>query len=310
MAVGAVGAVVLFLVIIQGFGGGSSGPSELEQVKKQVQDAETKVARGEKLRKELVELQNRSLPSDRNVAGSQYSYWLTDKLERTHLASKVQAQKATVNAKDRFTRYTFDLTASGTLEQISHFLYEFYAAGHLHKIVSLTIKPEKGTQLTMHALIEAIGLDDAASKNKLPVGAPSRLAEKDFAIYKKAIVGRDMFAKYVPPKPPPPPVASVPRAPDPPPPAFDHAKFARVTSLFQTPEGSEAFLRVMTTDEMLTLKAGDEFTVGTIKGLVTKITQQGVEFVADGKLKMVPLGKALTEATTIEEVGTEEPGLE
>ena len=88
-----------------------------------------------------------SLPSDPNIAASEYKAWLVKLAEDTAGLKKVSpAQPAFVpvkfqRRKDVFNQMTIALTCEGTLPEFTTFLYEFHRSKMLHRISRLSISP-------------------------------------------------------------------------------------------------------------------------------------------------------------------------
>lgn len=96
-----------------------------------------------------------------------------------------------------------------------------------------------------------------------------------------------------------PPPRPAPVATAPPPPKFDTAKFTFLTGVIGTDvEGeSEAWLQVRTTGQMLKLRAGADFDVGSLQGKIVHIGEQEIEIeTADGKRLVVYVGENLRDA--------------
>jgi hypothetical protein len=119
----------------------------------------------------------------------------------------------------------------------------------------------------------------------------------------KTIVGRNLFAEYVPPAPPrrdpPRVVQEPPPRRDPPRPSFDVAKHARLTAIVEQNNQPQVWIRVMTSGDLLMLSEGEEFTVGGVKCQVLEIGDDEAIVAADGKRLMVSLGDNLREAAEV-----------
>ena len=274
---------------------------QLESLQTQLKKNQTKLDNYRKQQKHLAELQRLSLPVDHDLARSLYANWLLQKVSAAGMTNLEVTPLAAQYYKDNFDKNTFAINARGTLESVTKLLYEFYQGDHLHKIHVLNIKPnDNGKDLSLQMSVEALSIVGAPRKETLNTSVSPRLAEKDFAKYKDAIVTRNLFAAYVAPKPPrqEPPVVRVdpPKQPDPPP-SFDPAKFAKVTAILTSKSGPEAWLLVQTTGKLLKLKEGDSFEVGNIHGQVIRIDLNSMEYSTDGRRKTVPVGKSLREST-------------
>ncbi|HZZ71411.1 MAG TPA: hypothetical protein VFE24_04105 [Pirellulales bacterium] len=308
-AVGALGSLVACVLIYKGVTSSFASRTEvLNKSQMQLADKQAKLQVAARQRAELKQLDAQSLPTDRQLARSEYQNWLIKCVEQSGLKEPdVQSQQPTLAAKDGFQKFTFTVSGRGTLENVTKFLYGFYQGNHLQKIRRLALKEaDNSKQLTMTVAIEALSLFDADRSDRLNTAPATRLAEKDLSKYKEAIVGRNLFAAYVAPPPvhvvreerpkPTPQPTYVP----PPKPEFDQAKFAKITSILASKEGVEAWLLVQTTGKLLKLHQGDSFEVGSVSGQVTRIDYNSMEFTSDGKTRSVPLGGSLRDSTVVE----------
>jgi hypothetical protein len=112
--------------------------------------------------------------------------------------------------------------------------------------------------------------------------------------YRQAIVTRNVYTAYVPPRPP-----AVKNSDPPKPPPFDEAQQAVVTAILDEGGAPQAWVNVRTSGKLLKLREGEEFTVGSLKGTITRIGPQEIEFLADGKRRLVALGKSLRDGREI-----------
>ena len=82
--------------------------------------------------------------------------------------------------------------------------------------------------------------------------------------------------------------------PPPPPPPFDTAKHTFLTGVVGADDQSEAWLQVRTTGQMLKLRTGEKFDVGTLKGKIHFIGEQEIQIeTTDGKRLLVYIGECL-----------------
>jgi hypothetical protein len=136
---------------------------------------------------------SQSLPTNPEVAQSLYRAWLLELGEYVGIAGR------TVNAtqpvrRRAFYSMNFSMRGRGTLEQLTQFLYEFYNAGHLHKITSISMTPlGKGGTLDISVVIEALILPQANRPDRLATGRAYRLASMSLDDY-EVIPKRDLFS--------------------------------------------------------------------------------------------------------------------
>ena len=249
---------------------------------------------------QIAEWQRRSLPSDRDLARTQYTNWLTSLAHQTKFKdASVSGTGGFEHRGGVFHRLDFVVSGRGSLQQLTQFLHAFYAAGHLHQIRTVAVKPsgnpaDMGLSFTVSALV----LPGADREDRLAEGLPSPLALGNLAAY-SGFAERRPFEPYVPPPPPRPPVArEAPRA-APRPPAFNVAAHAVVTAILGVGDAPQAWVRVRTTEETLKLREGDAFKVGALSGTVVRINGRSMEFTSGGKLHLVALGDSLAKAVVV-----------
>lgn len=144
-----------------------------------------------------------------------YGFWLNDLAEAelsnvTFNANKSGAlgsnnQKAGAVA----TKHSFSIIATGTLPQLTSFLYKFHYPNILHRITTLSIIPKSRAQgneqvrtgeLDLRINVEALSLTDADVDKMLAIDEPSNRLNKSFEEYAQSIVRRNIFG---PPNNPP-----------------------------------------------------------------------------------------------------------
>ena len=289
--------------------------AQLDNLRKKLSGRETQIKLAREQTKKLRTLEQMSLPTDRDVATSLYQHWLESLVEKSKFSNWGVRPTGTVAVKDGgFEKLTFSLNADGSLEGIVAFLFDFYRADSLHKIQGLSIKAsdsDKKSSLQLQLSVEALVLSTAARKDGLNSGESKRLLESEFAKYKDAIVGRNLFAAYKPPPPPTPPrVERVVEAPAPPPRPRepDPAAFAKVTSILASEKDAEVWILAQLTGKTLKLRVGDTFDVGTVKGEITAIDQDRVEMNLNGARTTVLLGQNLRDAASTLSTSTAAPG--
>jgi hypothetical protein len=153
-----------------------------------------------KATRQLLDLQKRSLPNDRERAHSAYQQWLLDLVDRLEfLQPSVQVADRRAGGSS-YDQSRFEISADATLEQLTKFLAKFYSSGDLHRIHQLTIKPVPGSRrLTVLIVIEAIGLPGSQRTTVGDIASP-QLASLDLQAMQDTILDRNMF---FPPNEPP-----------------------------------------------------------------------------------------------------------
>jgi len=85
----------------------------------------------------------RTLPQNQNAAQFQYSYWLLELLQYSGFQNPYVDPHRPVRVPSGAS-FQFTILCTGTLEQLSHFLFEFYYAPFLHRITTMTMAPDEG----------------------------------------------------------------------------------------------------------------------------------------------------------------------
>lgn len=153
----------------------------------------------------LAALEQYSLPYHQELAQSRYQDWLlnlvkTVKFEQPGVdagppAPVSRKSRSSGQSRKIFTRYPFAVRGRGTLHQVTRFMYEFYRAGHLHKIRSVTLTPRAGgSQLDITLSIEALGLAGCEREKDLSSVPSGRLASRTLGDY-MPIVRRNIFSR-------------------------------------------------------------------------------------------------------------------
>lgn len=136
---------------------------------------------------------SQSLPADPRVAQSLYRAWLLEMAEYVGISGR------TVNATEpsrqtAFYSMNFSLRGRGSLEQLTQFLYEFYNAGQLHKITSISMTPSGNAgMLDLSIVIEALILPQANRPDRLSTSRAYRLASLSLDDY-QVIHERNLFS--------------------------------------------------------------------------------------------------------------------
>jgi hypothetical protein len=260
--------------------------TDLTNLKRNVNKQETEVALINKALAQRRELEKRSLPIDPVAAHALYQDWLLDLIiVQGKLDDPIVTYRPEPGNPKGYEPLGFDVKGRGSLDQITKVLYEFYAAGHLHQITSLDIKPqpkEGNLQLNMH--VEAIILPGTDRQDSLTTEKGDSLAISSYDAYQKPIAERNLFAEYTP-------KVSKPEGKP-----LDAAKFAFVSSIVRgIDDRPSVWIHERTAGKTTQLFVGNDFEVAGVKGKVKSIDIDGgsVELEIDGKTVTVPWGKSL-----------------
>ena len=230
-----------------------------------------------KAEKELDLLKVQSLPSNLEVARSQYQAWLLALVEHVGLVNPNIDSSEPIKRK-KYTTLAFSVRGKGDLEQLTRFLFEFYSTDHLHQIRSLSIMPLQGANLLELSIsIEAMVLPQAASRDRLVTRRATRLASAQLEEY-QSIIQRNLFGLST---------------------TADPMNFAVLTSVNSVDGMAEAWFSLRNTDEILRLRPGDPIEVGQFKGTVREITDEDVVLESEGDRWLMTIGETLSQASAL-----------
>lgn len=225
--------------------------------------------------KRLKEYERRSLPSDTEVARSQYQDWLLGTASTVGLKDLTVNSSQPMNRKGLFSVISYSVRAEGSLDQLTAFLFEFYTAGHLHQIRSISMTPmQKTGELDLSITIEAASLPGADRKDTLTEERIDRLASASLDAY-SPFAQRNFFA--------------VGGGLDP----TDQTYLSAVNYVNGKPE---AWFTLRDTDELLKLRQGDPLSIGQFTGTIAEIDDADVILESEGQRWLLTIGECLTEA--------------
>ncbi|MDZ4820552.1 MAG: hypothetical protein SGJ20_16425 [Planctomycetota bacterium] len=279
---------------------------QLETAHKNLRTKQAKVAVGSKLIARRAELEKRSLPSNKEIASSQYHDWLLVTTSQLKLQEPVITPQRLRSSQKHFQKLGYTITAKSSLDQLTRLLYTFYSTDHLHQIRALNIKQiDKSPLLDVTMTVEAMILPGADRKDALAKQPGKNLELSSLKDYQSAIVDRNLFAEYMPPKPAVVEATRERPKETPKPPSFDVARLAYVSSIVIDVEGRpQVWLNERNTNKTTKLFEGDKFEVGEVKGEVLKILfeQRQVEVRVDGKSLLLSQHKSIGETVAEQKV--------
>jgi hypothetical protein len=218
----------------------------------------------------------RSLPPDPVDATSLYQNWLIELATRTKLSDvSVKALRTDSKPKgDAYYLISATLKAQGTLGKLCDFLYEFRAAGLLHRVSQMRLSSKQHTGdpvLEIDLTVEGLSLKDAPPRTTL---APdSKLADvagdkpskerKDY----DGLVTKNLFVRgYNGPPKPPGPLS----------PEEDPLQLVRLVGSFSAGGSFYATMYDPSTNRETNLTTGGNFNVAGLEG---KVVSVGIDFV-------------------------------
>ena len=261
---------------------GKQGDAALAKVTKDIETVEDLVMRGVDAGDRLEIYEQMSLPFNVEIARSRYQDWLHDLVEQNSLRqSTVEVgMPASVTVKDgdkkreAFKRYAFTVSAVGSLEQVTSFLYDFYRAGYLHKLNTVSFSKAGGQQFNMSIAGEALGIATCLRERELPTVTANRLAKSDFDAY-EGIVRRNIFSREV----------------------GATLKMVSLTSVTYDKSGMpEAWFKVGKARATKKTQRGVKFSVSIHEIEVIDIQPRSVLLLVDGAVTEIMLGQSLADA--------------
>jgi hypothetical protein len=200
---GIVGLLVLVLLVMWGAykvrGMFLARRAEIGRLTETEKKIELMSVRQSELSQAQERLAERGLPANPGTAQQLYRQWLTQLVHQP----EIDFDNAVIDAPDRVssgsgvgvTKLKFHVNGQGTVTQIIKFLYGFYRADHLHKIVSLSAKPQKNSaKLEVRVTIEALSLPNSNNKDQLSTNISPRLTYATAEEYLSRIGRRNFFS--------------------------------------------------------------------------------------------------------------------
>jgi hypothetical protein len=308
----AIGALLLVTAGTRGYGTYRQAvelrQATLISAEQALSEARADVQRSQRARHRLQQWRKKSLPTDHDIARSLYQDWLHQEL--TQASMQVKELRDTTSGLPRsrpgqtarYRQFTFSVRAQGTLEGLARFLYQFYAAPHLHGISTASLNPTADRRaLNLALTIEAIAVpgcqrtDQLAADTQGPAegSAPGSLEKRKFKQTLKAILSRNPFAAYRPNQGPT-ESASQPTGP-----VKDTAEQAKISGMTYGGGGWRLAVRSQDTGRTLYFRAGDRIHIGQFEGTIARMDgRQVVIETASGK-RVVRLGQSLVEGTVV-----------
>lgn len=176
-----------------------------QQLSTRVEATQIRIEKAKRASAKLDDWRRRSLPSDVEIGRTLYQNWLQEVANKSSFRGTKIETGSGQSKRGVYEEFRYTIRVQTTLEQLTHFLYDFYKTGHLHKISSLLINPLGNSKdLDLTITVEALSLTDTepSRRDKLTSEPGNRLLRRSFDEYSKIIVYRNIFVAYTPPKPP------------------------------------------------------------------------------------------------------------
>lgn len=252
--------------------------ARLDPIRKKIKAKRRELTESKAAAKRLTKLEQQSLPGDIEIARSLYRAWLLDLVDRSDFQSPHVDSGAASSRKGFYESLGFTVRGKGTLHQIVRFLYDFYHAGHLHKIQSLSLTPlGKGGGLDVTMTIEALVLSGTNRKDELSTLTSDRLkcrALDDYAV----ISQRNIFG-----------VGG----------EADESRQAFLTAITRDGDELEIWITVRNQDKLLKLQRGGEFDIGHFHATVIDIQENDVVFESFGERWLLSIGESIADSLAL-----------
>lgn len=273
--------------------------AELQQLEVDLADEQFEAHKARAALRRLERFKGQSLPSDPDIARSEYAEWLKETIQSAGMELDSVKFGGSRRYEDTAVALTFGAAGTGSPDAVVRLLDAYYRLDALHQLTNLQLRPasDDGGSWRVSLTSVALVVDGTLREEGLPpvLETAPRLSRPDAEVYVASILGRNVFANYVPP-PPPRPKRQVVDRPKPEkkgPPPFDDSNHAQLTGVVETGERLEAWVRVRTTGETLRLQAGDDLEVGQLRGRVQAVLPREIVVEADGVTWRTPLGGKL-----------------
>lgn len=164
----------------------------------ELEDAKLALLKGERARAQLNNWQNRSLPTNAQVAESKYNDWLRTLLKESGLVvQNLSDNKSQGSAGADYTVLTFAVDLQGSLEKLTEFLYKFHAAPHMHRISRATLSPtDTRKNVSVNLTVDALILPGCKRELEFADDSAAPEMPRPLEEIRKAIVARNIFVPY------------------------------------------------------------------------------------------------------------------
>ncbi len=250
-----------------------------EELNTKIAKREQDLRRARKIKHQIEEWNERSLPADPEISRSLYLAWLVERVRAAGIESPNVDSGSAVNRRGLYKALSFSVRGQGTLEQLTRFLYDFYKTDHLHQIQSLGITPlrDKG-RLDLSIAIEALILPGAEHKDKLPAGIAPQFASRTLDDY-RVIPRRNLFGTGSG--------------------LLDPAAQTWLSGVTSRNDKLEAWFDLRTSNRTVRLHKGESLEVGNFHGTVVDIADSDVVLESEGERWLLSVGENLDQAFAV-----------
>lgn len=267
------------------------------QITKRLREAKAAMTKAQRAAAQLDELGQASLPWDPEVARERYQDWLLQlakdaKLENTSIDAGDPASVTMSGGRGKrpieiYKRFSFSLRGRGDFERVTRFLYDFYRAGHLHKIRSMSLNPvNQGQAIDVSVSIEALALPNADRETELTTVVSEQLAQTNVKDY-QLIAQRNFFGTGSTES------------------AWKQVLLSAVTSDAQGV--GEAWFAVGIDKPSRILQLGQSLSLPALEVRVVGLAETTATISIDGQLYKMAIGQNLAEAVPVAEASPVDP---
>ncbi|MGE3313603.1 MAG: hypothetical protein AB7O26_00720 [Planctomycetaceae bacterium] len=284
MIYGLLGAVVLYFAGEWAYGSFYATPlDELnarnEDLQKKMLKRTNDLTKARRIKKQIAAWNDKSLPSDTELARSLYLAWLVERVKAAGIESPNVDSGAAANRRGLYQSLSFSVRGQGTLEQLTRFLFDFYRADHLHQIQSLGITPLRNQgKLDLSVSIEALVLPEAERTDSLSDKTSPRFAARQIADY-RVIPQRNLFGAGGG--------------------ASDPAAQTWLSGVTAKDSEPEAWFDLRATNKTVRLRTGDRLEIGDFLGTIVSIQDSDVLIESDGEQWLISVGENLDQAYAV-----------
>jgi hypothetical protein len=169
------------------------------------------------------------------------------------------------------------MRGKANLKQFTNLLFEFYRAGHLHKIRQIVLTPTGGSeQMDLSLTVEAVSLKNSENETTLTSLPSERLVSDKFEDY-LGIPQRNLFGKGI---------------------LSPTIRSTRLTAITSDRFGKqEAWFSVPQKGKVLYLEEGETATIDSLELKLISVRQDSVVIEIDGNPGVLEVGKTLADIT-------------
>lgn len=249
-----------------------------DSLEKDLKKAQKKRAESKAAIKRLDVMEKYSLPTDSEVARSLYRTWLTELAEKSRFQTAHVDSGPVTNRKGAFESLAFSVRGRATFNHVVRFLYDFYHAGHLHRIQSMNLTPSgKDGSLEVVMAIEALILPGCSRKDQLSSLTSSRLKHDSLTDY-SVIAQRNFFG-----------IGG----------EINPSGQAYLTAVIRDRGEPEIWITIRGQDKLLKLHEGSSFDIGPVTGTVVEIFDDDIVYESAGERWLLSVGEPISEAIPV-----------